>query len=197
MTGGMPVALRLSAVEGVLDHGAAKQHCRQRMRSLQPPRGGIKQIVEVAVDLIVPSNNEVGSLSMRRPFLKEVQRNREIPEMEGVLHRALFCQHVLEVGQCLEVGAQAFNRKTLLESCPTQPLGVLDLAGGDQRIDVDAFPLCLGTIPATTIEVVIVQVTSSVAFLGVAASRTATASLARPAWSSRRAILCGEPARNA
>ena len=81
MTSGMPVALRLGAIEGVLDHGAAKQRCCQRMGALQPPRRRIEQVVEVAVNLAMTGNDKVGSLPMRGPFVKEVQRNREIPEM--------------------------------------------------------------------------------------------------------------------
>ena len=166
MAGGMPIARRLGAVEGVLDHGAAKQHCRQRMGALQPPRRRIEQVVEVAVNLAVPGKDEVGSLPMRGPFVKEVERNREIQETKRVLHRALFRQHVLEVGQSLEVGAQAFNGQAVLESGPAQLLGMLNLACGDQRIDVDALPLCVGTIPARTIEVVvIVQVAARGALL--------------------------------
>src|SRR5215472_16069418 len=39
MTDGMPVALRLGAVERVLDHGAAKQSCRVTDRYLPEHRG--------------------------------------------------------------------------------------------------------------------------------------------------------------
>ena len=42
---------------------------------------------------------------------------------------------------------------------------MLNLASGDQRIDVDAFPLCVGTVPARTIEVIIVQVAARGALL--------------------------------
>jgi hypothetical protein len=65
---------------------------------------------------------------------------------------------------------------------------VLDLAGGIQRIDIDALALGVRTLPARTIEVVIVEVASPVAFPRRGGSRTATASLARPAASSRRPI---------
>src|SRR5215469_12752417 len=130
MTGGMPIARRLGAVERVLDHGTAKQRCRQRMGALQPPRCRIQQVVEVAVDLAVPGNDEVCSLSVRRPFVKEVQSNREIPEMERVLDRALFRPNVLEVGQGLEVRARAFNGKAVLKRCPAHLLSMLTLTSG-------------------------------------------------------------------
>jgi hypothetical protein len=97
--------------------------------------------------------------------VKEVQRDREIPEMERVLHRAFLGQPVLEVGQGPEVRAQAFDGEMLLERCPAQLLGMLDLTGGHQRIDVDALPLCVGIMPAGAIEAVIVQVTARGALL--------------------------------
>jgi hypothetical protein len=124
------------------------------MGAFEPPRGGIEQVVEVAVDLGVPGNHEVGSLPMRGPLVKEVQRDREIRKTECVHHRAFLCQHVLEVGQGLEVGAQALDGEALLERRPAPLLGMLDLAGRDQRIDVDTLPLCIGTIPARTMELV-------------------------------------------
>jgi hypothetical protein len=114
----------------------------------------IEQIVEVAVDLTMAVEDEMGGPSVCWPLVEEIQRGREIAEPERVLHRSLLGRHVVEVGQRLEVGTEAFNGEALLERRPSQPQGMLGLSGAVKRVEVDALPIGIGTIPSESHKVV-------------------------------------------
>ena len=152
--GGVAVALGLGAVERVLDQGSTQQRRRERLRALQLPCCRVEQVIEVAVDLGVAVEHETGRLPELGPCLEEVERDREAPEAERVRHCPLLGDHVLEVGQCLEIGTQALDRKALLEGRPAEPLSLLGPAGRDQRVKVGALPPGLMPLPSEDVEVV-------------------------------------------
>jgi hypothetical protein len=77
MPGGVPVALGLGTIERVLDHGPPQQYRRERMGPLQPSCHRIEQIVEVAVDLVMAVEDEMGGLSVCWPRMEEIQRDRK------------------------------------------------------------------------------------------------------------------------
>ena len=72
--------------------------------------------------------------------MEEVQRRREAPEAEGVLHGPVLGFNVLEVRQLLQVGTQAPGGKSLLEGRPAELLGALPVAGRFKCINVNLFP---------------------------------------------------------
>ena len=138
--GGMLVAGRFRTLERVVDHGPPQQGRGQRVPALDLARHRIQQIVGVAVDLGSALEHELSGVGRVGPLMEEVQRRREAPEAEGVLHGPVLGLDVLKVRQLLQVGTQALGGKSLLERRPAELLGALSLAIRVKCIDVDLLP---------------------------------------------------------
>ena len=137
----VPVARGLGAFQGVLDHRPAQQNGGKRLLALERFGGGIEDEVEIAVDLTAALEHEPGRIAQLLPFDQEAQGDGEVREAEGVIERLPFRQHVLEIGQGLEVGAQVGSIEAGFEPRPAELLGLVLAAGGEERLDPGPLPV--------------------------------------------------------
>src|SRR4051812_6029011 len=74
---------------------------------------------------------------------------------ERVGHRLLLGEHIIKVGQDLEVGSETRDRETLLEGRPSDLLRTLPLACCIQGLKVGVLPFGPGTFVSWIVEVIV------------------------------------------
>ena len=138
---GMAVALGFGAVQGVLDHCPTKESSRERLLVFEGFGSGIEKEIDVAVALGAALEHEPGGVSLLLPVDEESESGGEIRERESVVESLLLSQHIFEIRQRLQVGAEVVAIKPALEAAPAEALGLVASVGRKQGLDPGQLPI--------------------------------------------------------
>lgn len=120
--GGIAITLLPSFVRREIDHRPQRHRRVQRMLLGQCLGRRGQKFVVIAVDLVLPVDQQARGVSKRWPVQKEGQRSQQLGMGNGMRHRALLGLDVFEIRQTLQVGPQVLARQVSLEARPSERL---------------------------------------------------------------------------